>query len=101
MKECRAIVQELIAMMECGAFEIESNENEIGFFDYIAYYHNFGQVLTYDGLDFRIDGAKILVQLTHKEDKKLNKAFSEAIDHYIINVSDNDGLDEIQAFLQE
>ncbi len=101
MKECRDIVRELIAMMECGAFEIEGHENEIGFMDYIAYYYNFGQVLTYDGLDFKIDGVKIGVQLTQKEYKKLNKAFSQAIDHYFINVIDYDGLNEIQAFLQE
>lgn len=101
MKECRDIVRKLITMIDCGDFEIEGHENEIGFMDYIAYYYKHGKSLSYDGLDFKLDGIKLGVQLSYKESKKLNMAFSDAIDHHIINAADNDGLNEIQAFLQE
>lgn len=108
MKECRDIVRELIAMMECGVFVIEAVENDLGcYYDYTAYFarprnDGFGfDELAYDGLGFKINGDRVNVQLTSKESKEIDKAFTKAIDRYIISEGDTDGLDEIQAFLQE
>lgn len=95
MKECRDIVRELIAMMESGAFAVEGFKNEFGTYDYIAF--NYG--LSYDGIVFRIDGQVLDVQLTGKEDKSLNKAFTNLIDGYIINEDSWDGFRAIEKHL--
>lgn len=95
MKGCRDIVRELIAMMEFGAFQIDGFKNEFGTHDYIASYSS----LTYDGLVFRLDGEVLDIELTSKEDKALNKAFTKRIDRYISNEGSWDGFKAIEDYI--
>lgn len=107
MKGLRDTVLHLIELFEFGKFRIEAYQNDYGTTDYIAFYQkqptNPGNPseLSYDGIEFKLDGESLFVELTSKECKAINKAFDKAITDYIWVNSEGIGLDYIQAFLQD